>query len=95
MHPSQTDMEAQNEPYKAYCILKRGVCSTVDTKILHDPKYLIRWELWYYSILRSCRIFSIVSTVGALGGTHNVVYFGHSGYYVVVYGVYKAYISVS
>ena len=27
-------------------------------KILHDPMYLIPWELWYYSILRSCRIFS-------------------------------------
>ena len=30
-------------------------------KILHDPKYLIHWELGYYSILRSCRIFSINS----------------------------------
>ena len=28
-------------------------------KILHDPKYLIHWELWYYSILMSCRIFNI------------------------------------
>ena len=28
-------------------------------KCLQDPKYLIPWELWYYSILRSCRIFSI------------------------------------
>ena len=31
-------------------------------KILHDPKYLIHWELWYYSILRSCRILSINSS---------------------------------
>ena len=30
-------------------------------KILHDPKYLITWESWYYSIVRSCRIFSINS----------------------------------
>ena len=30
-------------------------------KILHDPEYLIPWELYYYSILRSCRIFSINS----------------------------------
>ena len=28
-------------------------------KILHDPEDLIPWELWYYSILGSCRIFSI------------------------------------
>ena len=34
-------------------------------KILHDPKYLLPWELSYSSILRSCRIF--VSTVGPLG----------------------------
>ena len=34
---------------------------TVDTKNLHDPKYPIPWELWGYSILRSCRIFSINS----------------------------------
>ena len=32
-------------------------------KILHDPKYHIPWELQYYSILRSCRIFSINSSV--------------------------------
>ena len=31
-------------------------------QILHDPKYLILWELWHYSILRSGRIFSINST---------------------------------
>ena len=30
-------------------------------KILHDPKYPIQWELWYYSILRSCKIFRINS----------------------------------
>ena len=30
-------------------------------KILHDPRCLIYWELWYYSTLRSCRIFSINS----------------------------------
>ena len=30
-------------------------------KILHDPKNLIPWERWYYSILGSCRIFSINS----------------------------------
>ena len=30
-------------------------------KVLHDPKYTILWELWYYSILRSCRI--LVSTI--------------------------------
>ena len=30
-------------------------------KILHDPKDLLPWELWYYSILGSCRIFSIHS----------------------------------
>ena len=30
-------------------------------KILHDPKYLIPWELWDYGRLRSCRIFSIDS----------------------------------
>ena len=30
-------------------------------KILHDPKYLTSWELWYYSILGACRIFSINS----------------------------------
>ena len=30
-------------------------------KSLHDPKYTIYWEVWCYSILRSCRIFSINS----------------------------------
>ena len=24
-------------------------------KILHDPRYLIPWELWDYSTFRSCR----------------------------------------
>ena len=24
-------------------------------KILHDPSYVILWELWYCSTLRSCR----------------------------------------
>ena len=33
------------------------------SKILHDPKYHKRWEYWYYSILRSCRIFSINSSI--------------------------------
>ena len=28
-------------------------------KILHDPKDPKPWEQWYYSILRSCRTFSI------------------------------------
>ena len=32
-------------------------------KILHDPKYPILWELWYYNRLRSCRIFSINSII--------------------------------
>ena len=31
-------------------------------KILHDLRYLKPWELWYYSILRSCRILSINSS---------------------------------
>ena len=31
-------------------------------KILHDPKYTVYRELWCYSILRSCRIFSINSS---------------------------------
>ena len=31
----------------------------MDTKILHDLKYLVPWELWYSSILGSCRILSI------------------------------------
>ena len=31
-------------------------------KILHDLKYLIPWELWYYSILMSSRIFYINSS---------------------------------
>ena len=35
----------------------------MDTKILHDPMYLVYWELWYYIILRSCRIFSINSSM--------------------------------
>ena len=35
-------------------------------EILHDPKYLISWEYWDYSTLRSCRIFSINSTSGIL-----------------------------
>ena len=30
-------------------------------KILHDPQYLIPWELWYYSILGSCRLSYINS----------------------------------
>ena len=30
-------------------------------KILHDLKYLIHWELWYYGKLGSCRIVSINS----------------------------------
>ena len=30
-------------------------------EILHDPKYLIPWEKWDYSILGSCKIFSINS----------------------------------
>ena len=29
--------------------------------ILHDPKYPKPWELWYYTMLRSCRIFRINS----------------------------------
>ena len=33
-------------------------------KILHDPCYIIPWELWCLSIIRSCRIFSINSTLG-------------------------------
>ena len=33
-------------------------------KNLHYPRYLIPWEVWYYSILRSCRIFSINSING-------------------------------
>ena len=35
--------------------------TTVDPKILHDPKYSRPWEYWYYGILRSCRIFSFNS----------------------------------
>ena len=31
-------------------------------KILHDPQHLIPWEVWYYSILKSCRNFRINST---------------------------------
>ena len=30
-------------------------------KNLHDPTHLVPWELWCYSILRTCRIFSINS----------------------------------
>ena len=36
-------------------------------KNLHDPMYLIYWELWYSSILGSYRIFSINSIRGVLG----------------------------
>ena len=32
-------------------------------KILHDPNFLIPWELWFYCVLRSCRIYSINSRV--------------------------------
>ena len=28
-------------------------------RILHDPRYLIPWEFWCYSILESCRILRI------------------------------------
>ena len=35
-------------------------------KILHDPKYLIHWELWYYGILRTCTIFRINSSTPTL-----------------------------
>ena len=38
--------------------LSEGVLRWI-LKILHDPRYLIPWEFWYYSILKSCRIFSI------------------------------------
>ena len=31
-------------------------------KILHDPRYLTPWESWHYSVLGSCRIFSINGT---------------------------------
>ena len=31
-------------------------------KILHYPRYHIPWELWYYSIPRSCRTISINSS---------------------------------
>ena len=30
-------------------------------KIRHDSRYIIPWELWYYGILKSSRIFSINS----------------------------------
>ena len=30
-------------------------------KILHDPKYLIPWEVWYHNIQGSCRIYGINS----------------------------------
>ena len=36
--------------------------SPPDPPSKHDPQYLTLWELWYYSILRSCRIFGINST---------------------------------
>ena len=32
------------------------------TEILHDPGYLLPWEIWYYGIFRPCRIFSINSS---------------------------------
>ena len=32
-------------------------------KILDDPKRLIRWEVWYYSLLRSCSAFCINSMI--------------------------------
>ena len=34
-------------------------------KILHDPRYLIAWELWYYIILRSCRILLVAGSCAA------------------------------
>ena len=30
-----------------------------DTRNLHDSRYIIPWELWYYKLPRSCRIISI------------------------------------
>ena len=42
-------------------------------KILHDPKSPIPWEFWYYSILRSCRIFSINSRPLSWGPEVNAV----------------------
>ena len=32
---------------------------------LRDPKYHTAWELWYYSIVGSCRIYSIKSMTSA------------------------------
>ena len=52
-------LQDTNEPQKAK-FLKLLVSNTLIRwilKILHDLKYLIHWELRYYSILRSCRIF--------------------------------------
>ena len=31
---------------------------------MHDPRYLIAWELWYHSELRSCRVSCTNNTVG-------------------------------
>ena len=42
-------------------------------EILHDPKYLIPWEDWDYSILKSCRIFNINNS-GQEHGNYYTVY---------------------
>ena len=42
-------------------------------KILHDPKYLIPWELWDYSRLRSCRIFSINSITSTSSTINSII----------------------
>ena len=46
----------------SFCSSRASVDAMPDAKILPDPKYLIPWELWYYSMLRSCQIFRINNT---------------------------------
>ena len=38
-------------------------------KVLHEPKYLMFWELWHHGLLRSCRIFSINVSMHFSSGT--------------------------
>ena len=41
------------------CLGSPGIWITVDFRVLQDAKYLAPWELWHYSIQKSCRIFGI------------------------------------
>ena len=42
----------------------------MDTKNLHDPRYLIPWEIWDDCKIESCRFFSINSMILSIDLNH-------------------------